>query len=69
MQLTSQIMKFYTLIVSTLVFFKSENTIILPGHTSEFRRQYGGSTAAVRRQSRGSTAAIPRQYGGSTAAV
>ena len=39
------------------------------GHTSEFRRQYGGSTAAVRRQYCGSTAAVLRQYGGSTAAV
>ena len=39
------------------------------GHTSEFRRQYGGSTAAVLRQYCGSTAAVPRQYGGSTAAV
>ena len=40
-----------------------------PRHTSEFRRQYGGSTAAVRRQYCGSTAAVLRQYRGSTAAV
>ena len=39
------------------------------GHTSEFRRQYGGSTAAVRRQYGGSTAAVPRQCHGSATAV
>ena len=62
-----------------LLFVKGQK-ICYFGHSSEFRRQYGGSTAAVlrqyggstaavRRQYCGSTAAVPRQYGGSTAAV
>ena len=45
------------------------NIQYLMGHTSEFRRQYGGSTAAGPRQYGGSTAAVRRQYCGSTAAV
>ena len=36
------------------------------GHTSEFRRQYGGSPAAVRRQYGGSPAAVRRQYSDNT---